>query len=97
MNVRELISALSNADPESVVVFLDEYADRDESYEICEVVIPTTAWTHERGVCLAEKYEVRYPGGPREPDEHQTDLVRVRERVVVLSTGPTNLRFIDDL
>lgn len=92
MRVRELIAVLSDADPDSVVVYLDSYADSDESDEICEVFIPSELWTHERGYSLGSKYEVRYPGPPRADDDCH-DVTHTREHVVVMSNGPTNLKY----
>lgn len=52
MRVRELLAMLSGADPDSVVLFIDTYADSDESDEVREVYIPASAWTHERAASM---------------------------------------------
>jgi hypothetical protein len=94
MTVAELIAALRGADPASRVLFLGEYADCDEGDEIREVVIPQDAWTYDSGRYAGREYAVRYPGPPAQrEDTGYTDVTQVPERVVVLSTGPTNLRF----
>ncbi len=92
MRVRELIAVLADADPDSVAVFLDSYADGDESDEIQEVFILSELWTHEKGYCLGVRYEVRYPGHPRADDDCH-DVTQKREHVVVMSNGPTNLKY----
>lgn len=93
MTVAELFDALRGADPASRVLFLGEYADCDEADEICEVVIPQDAWTYDSGRYAGRKYSVRYPGPAVERDTGYSDVTQLSERVVVLSTGPTNLRF----
>jgi hypothetical protein len=94
MRVRELIAALADADPDSVVVFLDSYADSDESDEIREVLVPSKPLTHEKGYDRGIQYEVRYPGQPRADDDgFHMDVIQTQERVVVLSNGPTNLKY----
>ncbi len=93
MRVRELIAVLADADPDSVVVFLDSYADSDESDEIREVFIDSELWTYEKGYCLGARYEVRYPGHPRRADDDCHDVTQTREHVVVMSNGPTNLKY----
>lgn len=95
MKVREILNALRDVDPDSIVVFMAQYADSNESDEVREVHVPTEAWTHERGSYGSSEYEVRYPGAP-EPraDDAYKDVVYETERVVVLSDGPTNLRFL---
>jgi hypothetical protein len=92
MTVGELIDQLLQADRGSRVLFLSEYADSDEAVEILEVVIPAFAWTHEQGSYAGRRYDVRYPGpaAQREPGYKQEFH---SGRVVILSTGPTNLRF----
>lgn len=95
MKVRELLALLADADPESVVLFLDAYAGSDESDEVREVVVPKELWTRERGYYGGIKYDIRYPGKPRSGDEEdRTDVQRSRERVVVLSTGETDLTYV---
>jgi hypothetical protein len=93
MTVRELIDMLRQADPSSLVLFLGEYADCDEADEIKEVVIPRQPWTHERGKYAGERYDVRYPGPFGQREAGYVDVTHEVESVVVLSTGPTNLRF----
>ncbi|MFL9955482.1 hypothetical protein PQR65_19045 [Paraburkholderia nemoris] len=93
MRVCELIAVLADADPDSVVVFLNSYADSDESDEIREVLVPSKPWTHKKGYDLGIKYEVRYPGQPRVDDDGFHDVTQTQERVVVLSNGPTNLKY----
>ncbi|MGF6809521.1 hypothetical protein OKW30_004647 [Paraburkholderia sp. Clong3] len=92
MKVRELVTLLADADPESVVLFLDSHADSDGSEEICEVLIPSELWIHEKGYSFGSRYEVRYPGHPR-ADVDCCDVTHTSEHVVVLSNGPTNLRY----
>ncbi|PZR48472.1 hypothetical protein [Paraburkholderia fungorum] len=95
MRVREVVEQLVNADPDSVVLYLDPYADVDESDEICEVLADSNMWTHEKGVCHGFSYEVWYPWCPRAPDGEGHDvLTQSLGRVVVLSPGPTNLRYV---
>ncbi|MGF6410053.1 hypothetical protein [Paraburkholderia sp. MM5482-R1] len=90
MKVRELIAWLAGADPDSVVVFLDSYADSDESGEIRKVFIPSEPWTHETGYSLGIRHEGRYPGHPR-ADNDCHDVTETREHLAVMSNGPTNL------
>jgi hypothetical protein len=95
MRVNELIEQLVNADPDSVVLYLDPYADVEESDEISEVSVDSRLWTHEKGVRHGESYENRYPYGPLVSDgEGHEVLSQSIERVVVLSNGPTNLRYL---
>jgi hypothetical protein len=56
MNVCELLVRLRDADPESVVLFLGEYADSDESDEVREVEVSKASWTHETGRCDGVEY-----------------------------------------
>ncbi|MGF6261833.1 hypothetical protein OKW49_002761 [Paraburkholderia youngii] len=95
MRVNELVEKLVEADPGSVVLYLDSYADVDESDEIYEVLVDSTLWTHEKGVRHGASYEVRYPYLPRasEGEDHKV-ISQTVERVVVLSNGPTNLRYL---
>ena len=93
MTAGELLAVLRNVDPERVVLFIDQYADSDESDEVREVYIPTSAWTHEQGRYGGSEYDVRYPGSPQPREGGYTDVVHKRESVIVLSAGPTNLRF----
>lgn len=94
MKVRELLELLKGAPQDSVVLFMDEYADVDETDEIRQVDIQPTPWTHETGRYNGEAFEVRYPGPPDSRAETgYGDIVHVAESVVILSSGPTNLRF----
>ena len=95
MTVAELINLLQQADPSSKVLFLGEYADADEADEIQEVVIPTSEWTHEEGCYEGRQYEVRYPGPAAQREVGYTDVKHETERVVLVSTGPTNLRYME--
>lgn len=61
MTVRELIALLQRADPESVVLFLDDCADLSESDEVFDVIVPAEAWTHKRGRQGGGEYSVRCP------------------------------------
>jgi hypothetical protein len=94
MTVGELIELLRTADASSRVLFLGEYADSDEADEVSEVVIPRDAWTFERGRFEDREFSACYPGPAAErEDGYYTDVTHVSERVVVLSSGPTNLRY----
>jgi hypothetical protein len=70
MRVRELIAALADADPDSVVVFLDSYADSDESDEIREVRVPSKPWTSRRVMTLVSsmKSDAQASPGPMTTD-----------------------------
>ncbi len=50
---------------DSVLSFIDRYADSDESNEVREVYTSASAWTHEHGCYANIEYEPRYPGAPR--------------------------------
>lgn len=93
MTVAELIDVLRDADPSSRVLFLGEYADSNEGDEVCEVVIPRDPWTFERGRYRTEDFSAYYPGPAAAREEGYSDVTHASTRVVVLSTGPTNLRF----
>ncbi|MFB9124365.1 hypothetical protein E2553_35090 [Paraburkholderia dipogonis] len=95
MMVRELIALLQRADPDSVVLFLDDYADLSEADELFDVIIPEHAWTYERGSCGGEEYSARYPDEFEPRDESYTDVTHDRERVVLITNGPTNYRRIN--
>ncbi|REG59668.1 hypothetical protein B0G80_2439 [Paraburkholderia sp. BL6669N2] len=90
MKVRQPIAWLAGADPDSVAVFLDSYADSDESGEIREVFISSEPWTHETDCSLGIRHEDRYPGHPRADDDCH-DVAETREHLVVISNGSTNL------
>ncbi|SAK66285.1 hypothetical protein AWB78_02396 [Caballeronia calidae] len=97
MTVRELMDALRGADPESIVLFLEAYADVGESDEVSHLLIPELAWVHETGAFFGERYEFRLPKSERgEVEAGRMDVVQRLERVVVLSNGPTNLRYLVD-
>ena len=93
MKVRELLTILREVDPNSVVLFMDPYADAVESDEIRHVFAPTFQWILERGHQSGIKYEYHYPGSPAERDDSYKDVSFANEMVVVLSSGPTNLRY----
>jgi hypothetical protein len=93
MKVRELLAQLAHADPEAEVFFLDQHADASEADAVQQVDIQSETWTHERGLYRGEPYESLYPGAPAECDSDYTGVVARSLRVVVLSAGPTNLRY----
>jgi hypothetical protein len=92
MTTRELIALLQKTDPDSTVLFLDDYADLSESDELFDVIIPTEPWTHERGKCGGDEYSVHYPDAFEPRDERYTYVTHAMERVVLLTNGPTNYR-----
>ncbi|MGF6507826.1 hypothetical protein [Paraburkholderia sp. 32] len=92
MTVRELIALLQRADPDRVVLFLDDYADLSEADEVLDVIIRAEAWTHERGSQGGTQYSVRYPYAFEPRDESYTDVTHDPERVVLITNGPTNYR-----
>lgn len=94
MKVEELVAQLALADPRAEVLFLDQCSDADETDEVRLVDIRSENWTHERGLYSGEPYEARYPGKPCERESGYADIVTSAERVVVLSAGPTNLRYL---
>lgn len=95
MRVRELVEQLMNVDPGSVVLYLDSYADVEESDEVREAFVDSNLWTYEKGMNHGEPYEKRYPYGPRISDGQGHEVLSQSfERVVVLSDGPTNLRYL---
>jgi hypothetical protein len=93
MNVRELMSKLQDADPDATVLFLNEHADSDEGEEVREVLMPETNWTREQGIVGNSAYAVHYPGQAELRGPAYRAVVANSERVVVLSSGPTNLRY----
>jgi hypothetical protein len=93
MKVRELLVQLAHADPESEVLFLNSNADVSEANAVRLVDIRPEAWTRERGMCADARYEARYPGRPAERDSTYSCIATSSIRVVVLSAGPTNLRY----
>jgi hypothetical protein len=92
MTARELIALLQRADPESTVLFLDDYADLSESDELFDVIIPAEPWTHERGTCGGAGYSVRYPDAFEPRDESYSDVTHDAQRVVLITNGPSNFR-----
>jgi len=93
LTVRELIAILKDAPQDSRVLFMTEYADEGEADEVAQVDIQKVDWTYESGKAVRETYSYHRPG-PLEPsDERCSDVVQTIERVIVLSPGPTNLRF----
>jgi hypothetical protein len=89
----ELLSILREVAPESEVLFMDPYADASESDVVQHVFAPVLPWIRERGHESGIEYECRYPGSPAERDESYIDVSCANEMVVVLSSGPTNLRY----
>jgi hypothetical protein len=97
MRVRELIEILNGADAESVVLYLESYADVGESDEVSDVHIPEKPWLHETGSTFGERYEFRLPIAERgDVEPERTNVLQRLEKVVVLSNGPTNLRYVID-
>lgn len=95
MKVQALLTQLALADPQAEVLFLDLHADADGADVVRLVDIRQEPWTHERGTYGSnEPYEAWYPGKPEERDSNYTDIVSKTTRVVVLSAGPTNLRYV---
>lgn len=92
MTVRELLALLRDADPENIVLFLDDYADLDDSDEVRDVIAPADAWTYESGRCGGREYSVRYPGPFEQRDESYTNVTHTAQRVILLVNGPTNHR-----
>jgi hypothetical protein len=93
LTVRELIAILRRAPQDNVVLFITEHADEGEADEVALVDIQTVDWTYERGIAIREVYAFHHPGLPESPDERCTEVTQTIERVVLLSPGPTNLRF----
>ncbi|CAG9250988.1 conserved hypothetical protein [Paraburkholderia caribensis] len=93
MKVSELIAKLQAAPPSARVLFLAEYADVSESDEIWTIEIPLEPWTFERGVAYGGAYELCYPGLAAERGAEYSKVVVSAERVVVLSSGPTNFKY----
>ena len=92
MIVRELIALLERADPQAIVLFLDDYADLSESDDVFDVIIPADPWTHVRGTCGGAEYSVRYPDAFEPRDESYSDVKHDAQRVVLITNGPTNYR-----
>jgi len=92
MKVRELLERLSEADLESVVLFLEAWSWIDEADEIATVTVPTEAWTFEESSEPGHEYSVFYPGNDRDIEDRPGQYVRQRQvRVVILSNGTTTL------
>ncbi|WP_321801548.1 hypothetical protein [Caballeronia sp. J97] len=92
MKVRELLERLSEADPESVVLFLEAWSWVDEADEISTVTVPAEAWTFEESSESGHEYSVFYPDNDRDIEDRSRQYVRRRQvRVVILSNGTTNL------
>ncbi|MBB5427486.1 hypothetical protein HDG40_005665 [Paraburkholderia sp. JPY158] len=95
MRVRDLLSQLALADPNAEVVFLDEHADAEEADVLRVVDIRQEFWTHESGECDGRRYEAVYPCKPAERESSgYASVLAERVQVVVLSAGPTNLRYL---
>lgn len=91
MKVRELVEQLRGADSDATVLWLDEYGDLDEADEVRQVDVRVESWAHEVGFRGDERYEVLCPGPANEPKPGCRDVVLRELRVVVLSSGPSNL------
>ncbi|WP_322034417.1 BPSL0761 family protein [Burkholderia sp. BCC1970] len=94
MTAAQLVTALVCSEPNSHVLFLTHYADVEEADGVRQVSMLETAWTHERGEYRGDPYDVWYPRGPVPREDSYQDVTYEAVRVVVLSDGPTNLRFI---
>lgn len=94
MKVRELLKSLREVDADSTVLFLAEHADADDADEVCEICLAPRLWTHEVGMYGGREYQSWYPYPPESRDSAYTSVRYEPRRVVVLSTGPTNLRFV---
>ena len=91
MIVRELIGLLEQADPESLVLFLDDYADLSGTDEVYDVIIPEQPWIQERGYAYGAHYVARYPSELKDEGGDE-EVVREALRVVLVTNGPTNHR-----
>jgi hypothetical protein len=94
MKVQELLNALRDVDADSTVLFLAEHADADDADEVCEVYLAPRPWTYELGDYGGRDYQSWYPYRPEQRGSAYTSVRYESRRVVVLSTGPTNLRFV---
>lgn len=104
MKVKHLVSVLTTADPETVVLYLDPLSEVGGSEEIFDVFVPAEPWIYERGLSNSPydeqyfgPYEVRYPGKPRVPNVQQKNVTHRPERVVVISTDRIRLQREPDL
>ncbi|MEM5329548.1 BPSL0761 family protein [Paraburkholderia sp. JHI2823] len=94
MTVAQLVKALVCAEPNSYVLFMTHYADVEEADGVRQVSMQEMVWTHERGAYRGDPYDVWYPRGPVPREDGYHDVKYEAVRVVVLSDGPTNLRFV---
>ena len=94
MKVRELLNALRDVDEGSTVLFLAEHADASDADEVCEIYLAPRRWTHEVGKHGGREYHSLYPYQPERRGSTYTSVRYETRRVVVLSTGTTNLRFV---
>lgn len=94
MKVRELLHALRNVDVDSTVLFLAEHADASDADEVCEIYLAPRRWIHEAGKRDGREYHSWYPYQPELRGRACMSVRYETRRVVVLSTGPTNLRFV---
>ncbi len=92
MTARELIALLQSADPDSTVLFLDDYADLSESDELFDVIIPAEPWTHERGKYGGNGCSVHYPEAFEPRDAKYSEAIHEAQRVVLHMNGETNFR-----
>ncbi|WP_296658559.1 hypothetical protein [Paraburkholderia sp.] len=95
MTVKELIELLKAAPPDSIVLFMEQFASWTEGEEIQQVDVRPEPWLHERGHHRDDTYEAHIPATLKDPREEAGyhDVTWRPESVVVLSSGPTNLRF----
>lgn len=94
MKVGELLNALRGVDADSTVLFLAEHADANEADEVSEIYLAFRRWTHEVGKYDTREYHSWYPYRPQQRGSAYTSVKYETRRVVVLSNGPTNLRFV---
>lgn len=94
MTVAQLVTALVCSEPNSYVLFLTHYADVEEADGVRQVSMQETTWTHERGEYRGDPYDVWYPRSPVPRKDNYHDVTYEAVPVVVLSDGPTNLRFV---
>ncbi|MGF6636520.1 hypothetical protein [Paraburkholderia sp. MM6662-R1] len=87
MKVRELLERLSEADPESVVLFLEAWSWIDEADEIATVTVPTEAWTFEESSESGHEYSVFYPGNDRDIEERSRQYIAAARAPTIFSEG----------
>jgi hypothetical protein len=92
MKVRDLLEILNQADPESIVLYMTQYADTDESDEVREVDIPTELWTYERGRYGAVNTRRTIPALP---NRAQTATAMSSTKASALSCYPMGRRTCD--